>query len=298
MFDCPASTNTRTGGSGSGSGAVCAIATPPASAHNDHAMARFDEPNLPAIRAFIGTTMPRGARCVHPLAAKPAQRSRQNGESRGNDPPWAPCHAPRWYSVLVQPSLSTHQSLLQRLAAGGDSGAWLEFTTRYRDLLVGFARRRGLQQADTDDLLQDLWLQLSRQLPEFRYDRDRGRFRGFLKTIAMRAIGKRLRRRDLAPLVADVAETDLAETDVADVAAEDAWEAEWRQHHLRSAMACIQREFRATDVRAFQELTQRQRAPAELAAELGVSPAAIYQIKSRILARLRTCIAEQVADEG
>ena len=193
----------------------------------------------------------------------------------------------------MRPSLSTHQSLLQRLAAGGDSGAWLEFTTRYRDLLVGFARRRGLQEADTDDLLQDLWLQLSRQLPEFRYDRDRGRFRGFLKTVAMRAIGKRLRRRDPEPIGPETADADAA-----DPAADDAWEAEWRQHHLRSAMACIQREFRATDVRVFTELTQQKRAPADLAAELGVSPAAIYQIKSRILARLRTCIANQVADEG
>lgn len=217
----------------------------------------------------------------------------QTGRRSGNDLAWPPPPAPAWYIAAVQPSLSTHQSLLQRLAAGGDSAAWWEFTARYRDLLVGFARRRGFQQADIDDLLQDLWLQLSRQLPDFRYDRDRGRFRGFLKTVAMRAIGKRLRRTDPASDGAG----DLV-ADARDPAADDAWEAEWRQHHLRQAMASVQREFRATDVRVFTELTQRQRPPAELAAELEVTPAAIYQIKSRILARLRRCIAEQVADEG
>src|SRR5437016_5070281 len=89
---------------------------------------------------------------------------------------------------------STHQTLLAKLAAGGASPAWSEFCDRYGELIRAVARSRGLQPADCDDVLQEVLLGLTRDLSSFQYDPARGRFRGYLKTVALHVIFKRLRR--------------------------------------------------------------------------------------------------------
>lgn len=199
----------------------------------------------------------------------------------------------------MMPSLSTHQSLLARLRGGDDQEAWAECFQRYRDLILGVARRRGFAGADGEDLLQDVFVELGKSLPKFEYDQERGRFRGFLKTITVRAIGKRLRRRGPAPAIGTDPEMAPDEAVGApDPEFEATWEAEWRQYHLRLAMGVLHNEVRATDLRAFEAVTQGQRDPRAVASELGISVESVYQAKSRILKRLRELIAAQVAEEG
>lgn len=192
----------------------------------------------------------------------------------------------------MQIPLSTHQSLLARLSAGADQTAWAEFAHRYGELIRGFARRRGLQAADVEDMLQEVCVALSKGMRDFVYQPSRGRFRGYLKTIAVRSIGKHLRKHG-GPVLEAEAEPALADPEI-----EANWEAEWRQHHLRTAMQGIGAEFRATDVRAFELLTQGGADAKAVAGELGISVDSAYQAKSRILKRLRELIKAQVEDEG
>ncbi len=191
---------------------------------------------------------------------------------------------------------STHLSLLQRLSEGDDAVAWDEFCTRYRPLIVGFARARGLQQADAEEVLQEVLLALTRNMPGFHYDPSRGRFRGYLKTITLRAVLHRFRQKDAAAANMDV-DAQLA---VEDTSPEiDArWEAQWRQHHLRLAMERARAESSLTDMAAFEAYVGEGRPATQVAADLGLSIEQVYQAKSRILSRLRASIAEQTADEG
>lgn len=188
---------------------------------------------------------------------------------------------------------TTHTTLLARVAAGVDPAAWTEFHQRYGDLLRGFARRRGLQDGDCDDVAQEVLLILARTMPGFEYDPARGRFRSYLKTLAVRTMQRRFRQNrrpaDLGgneDLVADEAGTD------------DAWETEWRRHHVRRAMRRLEAEFGANDREAFAQYVVRGRAAAETAEALGLSVDQVYQAKSRMLRRLAALIAEQVDDEG
>src|SRR5262245_61826293 len=91
--------------------------------------------------------------------------------------------------------VSTHTTLLNRLADEKDMSAWADFQRRYRELIVSYARRRGLQPADCDDVLQDVLFGLTKALPAFHYDPARGRFRAYLKTIVNRAVGRRFRQK-------------------------------------------------------------------------------------------------------
>lgn len=46
---------------------------------------------------------------------------------------------------------TTSLTLLERLRNPDDSVAWREFDTRYRELIVWFVRRRGVEAADAED---------------------------------------------------------------------------------------------------------------------------------------------------
>lgn len=79
---------------------------------------------------------------------------------------------------------STHISLLSRLRQSpADEAAWKEFVRRYGPSISGWCRRWGLQDADAEDVAQQVLLRLARQLPRFEYQRS-GSFRGWLRRVA------------------------------------------------------------------------------------------------------------------
>lgn len=193
-------------------------------------------------------------------------------------------------------SVSTHASLLARLSEGADGPAWNEFHARYRELIRGFALRRGLQAADAEDVVQEVFLALAQAMRSFEYQPEKGRFRGFLKTIAIRVLGKRFVRARAG--LGQTAAQQTIEAAPDESAHDDDWEAEWRQHHLRAAMERVRAEFRGSDLRAFELLTSGTRDARSVATELGISVDSAYQAKSRILKRLRELVTEQVEAEG
>jgi RNA polymerase sigma-70 factor (ECF subfamily) len=199
--------------------------------------------------------------------------------------------------VHSQPS--THASLLARLVEGADDVAWREFHDRYHRLIRGVARRNGLQPVDADDLTQEVLAAVHRGIAEFRYDPQKGRFRGFLKTIALRAIWRR-RRRPFHQQPAGLPAVDEPFADEPTAAAEQEriWEAEWRQHHIRLAMATLAHETPPLQLRAFELLVIDAQSTAAVAAKTDLAVDQLYRIKSRLLARLRELIAAQVAEEG
>lgn len=191
---------------------------------------------------------------------------------------------------------TTHASLLQRVAGGGDAGAWREFCQRYESLIRGFAVRRGLPASDCDDILQDVLVSLTQALPGFTYDPAKGKFRSYLKTVVLRAIFKQSRQKRAASPLEDIEELTRAADVDSDV--ERVWDEEWRQHHLQQAMRVIEAEFNAADRTAFQAYAVEGREVRSVAEELSLSPEQVYQAKSRILRRLGQLIEQQVADEG
>lgn len=202
-----------------------------------------------------------------------------------------------WGTFLtVLHQTQTHTTLLARVAAGADPGAWAEFCARYGDLIRGFCRARGLQPADIDDVQQDVLLALNKAMPGFVYDPSRGTFRGYLKTIVLHAIFRRSCQNDRVGTLPDYEE--ITRTANADISAEVQWEHQWRQYHLRRAMATLESEFNETDAQAFEQYAIMGQTPAEVADNLGITVDSVYQAKSRILKRLAQVIEQQVAEEG
>src|SRR5271163_3527766 len=83
----------------------------------------------------------------------------------------------------MQESPATRASLLVRLRDGDDAEAWQEFVHLYAPVIYGFARKRGLQDADAADLMQEVLRSLSSAARRLDYDPARGTFRGWLFTV-------------------------------------------------------------------------------------------------------------------
>lgn len=190
-----------------------------------------------------------------------------------------------------------------------DQEAWRAFHDRYGDLIRGFARVRGVQPADCDDLVQEVMVSLARVMQNgFVYDPSKGTFRSYLKTTVIHAIARRARQNRA---VTGLEEYDGRGTPVAGGGGpamagggdgggegDEAWEQQWRQHHTRLAMKTIEGEFNATDLEAFQRYALMQHDAATVARDLRISVESVYQAKSRILRRLSKVIAEQIGEEG
>lgn len=191
---------------------------------------------------------------------------------------------------------STHATLLARLSDGRDAVAWHEFCNRYGDLIRAFARQRGLQPSDCDDIVQDVLTALTSSMRGFEYDRAKGKFRSYLKTVTIHAIFARLRQKKGEVALEEVkaaADAAAANRDV-----DGQWDSEWRQYHLRHGLRTIRAEFSEADFAAF-EMYAISRRPAQQTAEsLNMSVDQVYQAKSRMLRRLAEVVALQVEDEG
>src|SRR5262245_23503524 len=80
---------------------------------------------------------------------------------------------------------TTSPTLLQKLREPHDQAAWARFVDLYTPLLLAWARRKGLQAADAADLVQDVFALLLRELPRGKYDRAKGSFRRWLRTVCI-----------------------------------------------------------------------------------------------------------------
>src|SRR5689334_20512683 len=85
--------------------------------------------------------------------------------------------------MSVDDSPQTRASLLVQIRDGSNHVAWQEFIGLYGPLVYGFARKRGLQDADAADLMQDVMRSVSSAIGRLDYDRSQGTFRGWLFTI-------------------------------------------------------------------------------------------------------------------
>ncbi len=191
------------------------------------------------------------------------------------------------------PASNTHPSLLSRMRDPADQQAWVEFESRYRGLIQGYARRSGLSAWDAEDLTQTVFLRLTRALPTFQYRAERGRFRHWLGSVVRNAAWEQLARKQPVLLTPDAVEDA---PDPADHELEADWEREWVLHHYRLASQSLSRELDPRSLQVFDRLLEGA-SVTEVARELDLRVEAVHKIKQRTRERLRERIAAQLADE-
>jgi RNA polymerase sigma factor (sigma-70 family) len=185
-------------------------------------------------------------------------------------------------------ALRTRASLLARLSDPADRTAWQQFVELYGSLVYGFARQRGLQDADAADLTQEVLLAIAQKAGSWHYDRAQGSFRGWLYGVTRNKIARFLGRRPHQPIGSgdSNAQQRLAEQPSPEPDLEAAWEEEYRQQLFRLAVKQVQPQFAEKTWQAFWRTAIEGKSGAVVAAELGLSVGAVYVARSRVLARL------------
>jgi RNA polymerase sigma-70 factor (ECF subfamily) len=169
--------------------------------------------------------------------------------------------------------------------------AWRQFVDLYAPLVYGYARQQGLQDADAADLSQEVLVAVAGAVGRLQYDPSRGTFRSWLLTVVRHKLSNWRRARRNRPPDSNEAEGDsLLEQCPAPEGEEAAWEVEWEERLF--AWACEQARRAVTDGtwQAFWRTAVENRPSQQVAAELGLSVAAVYRARSRVLARLKELV--------
>jgi len=192
----------------------------------------------------------------------------------------------------------TRITLLARIKNPDNVEAWGEFARLYGPVVYGFARKRGLQDADAADVVQDVLRSVARNAERMEYDPEKGTFRGWLYTVARNKIYNFLnasKRR--ARGVGDVTSQERLEA-IADPDddAERIWELEYQRRLSATAMDRIKHEFQPNTWEAFWGTAVEGRNATEVGEQLKLTAGAVYVAKSRVLARLRNEVQQLIAE--
>jgi RNA polymerase sigma-70 factor (ECF subfamily) len=183
---------------------------------------------------------------------------------------------------------ATCASLLVRLRDPRDEAAWRDFVDRYASLVYGYARKQGLQDADAADLTQEVLGAVASGIGRLEYDPARGAFRNWLFTIVRRRLADWWAARgQQVQGSGDSATSQLLHRCPAADGMESQWQAEWERRLF--ALACNQVRATVTDTtwEAFWRTAVAGQSGKQVAGDLGLSVAAVYLARRRILMRLR-----------
>ena len=123
--------------------------------------------------------------------------------------------------------IETRSSLLGRLKNVENQRSWLEFYEKYRPFLVSVAVRNRLSDAEVEEVVQETVISLAKHLPDFEYDRSKGRFRGWLSTIVKRRVVDCLRRKNRQVKIEASLHSNVGQEEAFEESFEMLWNEEW-----------------------------------------------------------------------
>lgn len=183
-------------------------------------------------------------------------------------------------------------SLLDKLV-NHDSEAWKRLVRLYYPLVRTWCQRGGLQAEDAADVAQEVFRALATGVERFRREGGQNSFRGWLYGITQRQLWAYWRRQKKQPAgaggseaLARFAEMPDEESYLSSVAS-SALAPDDRRELLRRAMELLRDGVAERTWQAFWRTAVEGHAPADIAADLGMSVNAVYVAKARMLSRLR-----------
>src|SRR5882762_2259549 len=106
----------------------------------------------------------------------------------------------------VSDIIPTRQSLLSRLKDWQDQESWKVFFDTYWRLIYNTALKAGLTDAEAQDVVQETVISVSKTMPRFEYDTQKGSFKTWLLQLTHWRVVDQLRKRQ--PHIAPQKERD------------------------------------------------------------------------------------------
>ena len=192
---------------------------------------------------------------------------------------------------------STRHSLLRRVKNPRDGDAWREFLKIYQPVVYRYARRKGLQPADAEDLVQKVFVAAGEKLRCWDNDRSNGSFRAWILLVTRNAVINALSRRSTdQPVGGDGVGNPLDELSGTETDVE--LDQEYRRATFRRAADFIRDEFAETTWQAFWETAVEGTPINDVSRKLDVSIGTVYAARSRIMKRLREVVSQIEREEN
>ena len=183
----------------------------------------------------------------------------------------------------------TRPSLIVRLRDAADVAAWDEFVAIYGPVVYRLALRQGLQATDADDVVQQVFAAVAQSVHQWLERPQRGRFRGWLLTIARNIAIKTLIRKPTGGVGrgGDPGLESLQELADRDGDVSSQFDLEYRREVYRWAADQVRDSVASTTWEAFQLTHIDGVSIADAAAQLKISVGNVYIARSRVISRLR-----------
>lgn len=193
----------------------------------------------------------------------------------------------------------TRDSLLVQVRSPANREAWDEFALTYRPVIYRLARRKGLQDADAQDLAQRDLMAVAAAIGSWEKMNESVRFRHWLRRVARNAILNALSRQpqDRAAGGSAVQEL-LLEQPSADRESETQIELEYRRELYLRAARMVRGDVEPETWRAFELTVIENRDIDEAAIEINKPVGTFYAARSRKMRRLRKAVQELEQSES
>jgi len=183
---------------------------------------------------------------------------------------------------------ATHVTLLGRLVKDPtNQAAWSEFVDRYGHKIHTWCREWHLQEADAQDVTQNVLVKLAEKLRDFRYDPS-GSFRAWLKTVTHHAWQDfRDSRLRAGPASGDSGVWEMLQRVAAPDDLVQRLEQEFDREILEEAMVRVRLRVAPRTWEAFRLLALENLAGIQVAAQLQMKVATVFVARSKVQKMIR-----------
>ena len=179
---------------------------------------------------------------------------------------------------------TTSPSLLLRIRDPKDTDAWDEFLDIYTPVVRTYSFQRSLQEADVNDVVQDVMSSVVKSIRAFDYDPAKGRFRAWFGTLTANRIKTFINRKSRNAETLGESDSPKPIENYSDPDTD--WIAIFSDQIYQTACSRVRPSFEDTTWECFEATWLRNEAAADVAVTLGVPVHCVYVNKSRVLKRL------------
>ncbi len=210
-----------------------------------------------------------------------------------------------WGRTFMGPSATDYQagsadpssitsSLLRRVKVQQPE-AWRQLVRLFGPVVYGWCRQSGIQPADAADVAQETFRAVSAGVEKFRRQQPGDSFRGWLWTITRNKIRDHFRHRRDHPAAEGGTNAQQQWAQIPDAPPPSTItgrQSGSSQSLTHQGLKLIRGEFEDRTWQAFWRTTVDHQPAAEVADELGMTRAAVYKAKSRVMRRIRQELGE------
>ncbi len=186
----------------------------------------------------------------------------------------------------------TPLSLLQRLSSKSDESDWQRLFEIYAPLIRRWLVGYGVTEAEAEDLLQDVFQALLREIGSFKHNGHTGAFRRWLKLMIVNRLKGFWRARKTESL-ASGEDAEVILKSMEDPASNPnlAWDQEHDAYVVNALLNLVEPQFTVSTWQAFRMQVLDGNKARDVASQLGITVNAALIAKSRVMRALRAELA-------